>query len=71
MIQNIYDVMRDYCNDVAVIYCDNIKIQKLTYQDVKEMSNIFFENLKYLSRDSVCFGLLMHHNIFIPSLVFR
>ncbi|KRT86495.1 AMP-binding protein, partial [Oryctes borbonicus] len=70
MLQCIYGAINKYNIEDAIIYCNETgNIKRLKYKDVSVISNVFFANLKYLSEDSSCFGLLMDHNVLIPSLI--
>lgn len=68
----ITEFIENYHSEDAVIYCHkNEKIEKLKYEDVKIISKLFSENLKYLNQTSICYGLLMDNNIYMPSLIIR
>lgn len=57
-------------NTAVIIYNSNSDVQLITYEHVKEWATLLSANIqKYLGKKGLCVGLLMTHNLYIPSLV--
>lgn len=56
--------------EIAVLYCDNEKIiNKLTYQEVSNLSNKVKKLLDENSESNCCIGIITIDNLLLPSII--
>lgn len=60
-------------NNGSIILCDEKKIVKTkTFEEIIQLNQfIIFELSKHFSENSECVGLLMAHNLYLPSIIMR
>lgn len=54
----------------VIVYNSNTEVQLITYKHVKDWCKCLTSNIqKYIDKNCSCIGLVMTHNLYIPSLV--
>lgn len=71
----LYDSILPFCetDKNCIFLCDDQAILKFkTFKEVISLSQLIQEQLsKYFTKSHECIGVLMNHNIYLPSIVIR